>query len=622
MDYVSGGDLFELLKTTGQFDEARARLYAAEVCCALEYLHSRKILYRDLKLENVLLDDSGHILLCDFGLAKELRQDAGAGVSAASVLETVFCGTKEYMAPEMLGPKSAYGFEVDWWAFGVFLYAMVTGKYPFYARTLPKLETKILNDAVWFPPHMSAACRSLIEGLLAKDPSQRLGLAGIKAHPFFADLDWERVAAKEYEPLFLPEIDEMVMALQAEAAAAAGSAAASSGGETGPSDEVASWVVNSPSMASLDSDDNALRERRARETARSEAAVQECRKILPDEPFIAGWVIISINKWNFEQTRVLLLTSKAMYRVKYDFNSGSAERGFDHAARTPLSDIMTVQRGRMHDSRFASITDALNKPPTLYAMRLVSLSENLRRTTKARTFCPFMTPTGSVEADLAEQAELTDTILGTILAARENLLGTAEAALIPIEVSLHRETLSAPRVKDVVQVRETAAAATMGRVAASADAPTRLRELATVLAEVNSQIADTTQLLAQLHNQRDSIKAELDVRPDLWFFECHFKGDPVMPGCLGLDALWQLTGFFLGWLGEPGRGRALGVGEVKFTGQVTPDIKRLEYGVDFKRVMRSKLKLGIANGWMKADGEVIYRASDMRVGLFKDAEPA
>ncbi|WP_102959603.1 3-hydroxyacyl-[acyl-carrier-protein] dehydratase FabA [Mangrovicella endophytica] len=114
------------------------------------------------------------------------------------------------------------------------------------------------------------------------------------------------------------------------------------------------------------------------------------------------------------------------------------------------------------------------------------------------------------------------------------------------------------------------------------------------------------------------ITAEFDIRPDLWFFGCHFEGDPVMPGCLGLDALWQLTGFYLGWLGEPGRGRALGVGEVKFTGQVTPKVKLVEYGVEFKRVMRSRLKLGIAQGWMKADGEVIYRASDLRVGLFTD----
>ena len=119
-------------------------------------------------------------------------------------------------------------------------------------------------------------------------------------------------------------------------------------------------------------------------------------------------------------------------------------------------------------------------------------------------------------------------------------------------------------------------------------------------------------------NGKGMITAELDVNPELWFFQCHFKGDPVMPGCLGLDALWQLTGFFLTWLGEVGRGRALGVGEVKFTGQVTPQIKLVEYGVEFRRVMRSKLKLGIANGWVKADGEIIYRASDLRVGLFSD----
>lgn len=115
------------------------------------------------------------------------------------------------------------------------------------------------------------------------------------------------------------------------------------------------------------------------------------------------------------------------------------------------------------------------------------------------------------------------------------------------------------------------------------------------------------------------IRAELDVRPDLWFFPCHFKGDPVMPGCLGLDALWQMTGFFLGWLGEPGRGRAISTGEVKFTGQITPTTKLVEYGVDFKRVMRGRLVLGIADGWVKADGEVVFRATDLKVGLFKAA---
>jgi 3-hydroxyacyl-[acyl-carrier protein] dehydratase/trans-2-decenoyl-[acyl-carrier protein] isomerase len=113
------------------------------------------------------------------------------------------------------------------------------------------------------------------------------------------------------------------------------------------------------------------------------------------------------------------------------------------------------------------------------------------------------------------------------------------------------------------------------------------------------------------------VRAELDVKPDLWFFQCHFLGDPVMPGCLGLDALWQMTGFFLGWLGSPGRGRALGTGEIKFSGQVLPSVKKVVYGVDFKRVMRSKLVLGVADGWLEADGEVIYRAEDLKVGLFQ-----
>ena len=113
------------------------------------------------------------------------------------------------------------------------------------------------------------------------------------------------------------------------------------------------------------------------------------------------------------------------------------------------------------------------------------------------------------------------------------------------------------------------------------------------------------------------VRAEFDIKPDLWFFDCHFKGDPVMPGCLGLDALWQLTGFFLGWLGLPGRGRALGVGEVKFADQVLPSVKKVVYGVDFKRVFKSKLVLGIADGWLEADGKCIYTVSDMRVGLFK-----
>ena len=121
---------------------------------------------------------------------------------------------------------------------------------------------------------------------------------------------------------------------------------------------------------------------------------------------------------------------------------------------------------------------------------------------------------------------------------------------------------------------------------------------------------------------RGRIVAELDVKPDLWFFECHFLGDPVMPGCLGLDALWQLTGFFLGWKGLTGRGRALGVGEVKFSGMVTPEVRLVRYTVDFKRIIDRKLKLGIADGAMEADGAPIYATTDMRVGLFTEGAPA
>jgi len=117
--------------------------------------------------------------------------------------------------------------------------------------------------------------------------------------------------------------------------------------------------------------------------------------------------------------------------------------------------------------------------------------------------------------------------------------------------------------------------------------------------------------------QKGEIVAELDIKPELWFFDCHFKGDPVMPGCLGLDAMWQLVGFYLGWLEQPGKGRALGVGEVKFTGQVLNTIKKVTYQISIKRLILRKLILGVADGVLKADGEPIYEAKDMKVGLFQ-----
>ncbi len=119
---------------------------------------------------------------------------------------------------------------------------------------------------------------------------------------------------------------------------------------------------------------------------------------------------------------------------------------------------------------------------------------------------------------------------------------------------------------------------------------------------------------------KGEIIAELDITPELWFFDCHFPGDPVMPGCLGLDAMWQMVGFYLAWIGNPGHGRALGVGEVKFTGQVLPTAKQVRYQIDVKRVIARKLVLGIADGRLEVDGREIYTAKDLRVGLFTSTE--
>lgn len=119
-------------------------------------------------------------------------------------------------------------------------------------------------------------------------------------------------------------------------------------------------------------------------------------------------------------------------------------------------------------------------------------------------------------------------------------------------------------------------------------------------------------------NDKGEVEAEFDIKPDLWFFKCHFEGDPVMPGCLGMDALWQLLGFTLGWLGGLGSGRAISVGEVKFTGQVLPSAKLLRFQLDIKRLIMRRLTMGIADGRVLCDGELVFEAKDIRVGLFSN----
>ena len=145
--------------------------------------------------------------------------------------------------------------------------------------------------------------------------------------------------------------------------------------------------------------------------------------------------------------------------------------------------------------------------------------------------------------------------------------------------------------------------------------------------EGNAQLPNTGMLMfdriTEITNdtgefKKGFIKAELDIKDNLWFFDCHFKGDPVMPGCLGLDAMWQLVGFYLGWIGEPGKGRALGVNSVKFTGEVLKKVKMATYEINMKRVLKKEgTCVGLANGILSADGKIIYRAENLKVGLFK-----
>lgn len=205
MSFVNGGELFYHLQREGKFDQDRSRFYAAELLCALEHLHGFNVVYRDLKPENILLDYTGHIALCDFGLCK-------LNMSETEKTNT-FCGTPEYIAPELLG-NQGYTKTVDWWTLGVLLYEMMIGLPPFYDENVNVMYQRILSDPLVFPPDVSSEAKSVMSGLLQRDPSKRLGVNGgeeIKRHIFFANyIDWQRLLEKKIQPPFKPSVESVL----------------------------------------------------------------------------------------------------------------------------------------------------------------------------------------------------------------------------------------------------------------------------------------------------------------------------------------------------------------------------------------------------------------------------
>ncbi|KAH9983334.1 Pkinase-domain-containing protein [Russula compacta] len=198
--FVNGGELFHHLQREQKFNEERSRFYSAELLLALEHLHDLDVVYRDLKPENILLDYTGHIALCDFGLCKLNMKD--------NDMTNTFCGTPEYLAPEILN-GAGYNRTIDWWTLGVLLYEMLVGLPPFYDEITDKMYEKILRDPLLFPDEVSPSARSILTGLLTRDPAQRLGVNGaeeIKRHPFFEKIDWQRLAQKKIQPPFKPSV--------------------------------------------------------------------------------------------------------------------------------------------------------------------------------------------------------------------------------------------------------------------------------------------------------------------------------------------------------------------------------------------------------------------------------
>ncbi|KAF0698367.1 Aste57867_11017 [Aphanomyces stellatus] len=210
MDYYPGGSMYYHLKKSKKFSEERTRLYMAQLLTAIMHLHSKDIAYRDLKLENILMDRQGHIALTDFGLSKEGQTIEGAirASQAHGGMKTI-CGTAEYMAPELLRHQP-YGKVVDWWSYGILMFEMLTGRTPFVDKNRRNMFKNIMNSEVAYPPYISPLARSLIAKLLVRDPSKRLGSGAggggdIMADDFFATIDWDALLRKEIEPVFVPE---------------------------------------------------------------------------------------------------------------------------------------------------------------------------------------------------------------------------------------------------------------------------------------------------------------------------------------------------------------------------------------------------------------------------------
>jgi len=199
LDYVNGGELFYHLQREKRFTEDRVRYYAAEIVLALEYLHSSGVVYRDLKPENLLLTDEGHICMTDFGLCKE-------GLFSPNDRTETFCGTPEYLAPEVLVGQG-YGKAVDWWSFGSLIYEMLTGLPPFYSQDVQEMYRKIMTDRLTFPDFVTSDAKNLLEQLLERDAEKRLSEPNIiKRHPFFRQINWDALYQKKIPPPFLPEV--------------------------------------------------------------------------------------------------------------------------------------------------------------------------------------------------------------------------------------------------------------------------------------------------------------------------------------------------------------------------------------------------------------------------------